>query len=65
MTDCSNFENNMNECSCSYGSCSRQGKCCECIRHHKNNNELPACYFPPEVESTFDRSISRFVSLYK
>jgi hypothetical protein len=27
--------------------------------------ELPACFFPPEVERTYDRSIRRFISLYK
>jgi hypothetical protein len=25
--------------------------------------ELPACYFPAEIERTYDRSIERFISL--
>jgi len=27
-------------------------------------NELPACYFPADVEKTYDRSIRRFVELH-
>jgi hypothetical protein len=27
-------------------------------------NELPACFFPDDVERTYDRSIRRFVSLH-
>ncbi|GAH52344.1 unnamed protein product, partial [marine sediment metagenome] len=45
--------------------CSRKGKCCECIRYHWRMRELPACFFPDDVERTYDRSIERFISIYK
>lgn len=61
--NCNNKELNLQECNCSYP-CSRQGLCCECIRSHWQRRELPACYFPPEAEKTYDRSISYFVELY-
>ena len=47
-------------CNCTYKPCSRKGKCCECIAYHLKLNELPACVFPAVIESTFDRSFSRF-----
>ncbi|MCK5599231.1 hypothetical protein KAI78_06370 [bacterium] len=58
------LERNLKDCNCSY-SCSKKGKCCECIRYHRERGELPGCYFPDEVERTWDRSIARFVSLHK
>jgi len=51
-------------CACTYEPCSRKGKCCECINYHKKHDELPGCLFPPEIERTYDRSISRFVKVY-
>jgi len=51
-------------CPCTYADCSKKGKCCECIAFHRGRGELPACYFPPEVEVTYDRSIGRFVQLH-
>jgi len=65
MGKCINIDKNLKACNCSYEPCSRKGMCCECLRYHLSNNELPACFFPPEVERTYDRSISRFLSLYK
>ena len=55
MSNCANFESNLSNCPCTYSSCSRKGKCCECISYHRKNEELPACYFPPEIEKTYDR----------
>jgi hypothetical protein len=26
---------------------------------------MPACFFPPEVERTYDRSVDRFVATYQ
>ena len=63
MVEC-NLEENKAACPCTYEGCSRMGKCCECITHHREKGELPGCYFPPEVEKTYDRSIERFVSLH-
>lgn len=57
-------EFNKSRCPCTYEPCSRKGRCCDCISYHQSAGELPGCVFPPEVERTFDRSISRFVSLH-
>ncbi len=62
MRQC-DIEKNKFKCNCSYEPCSRKGICCECIRYHWSMNELPACFFPDEVERTYDRSIKRFVKI--
>jgi hypothetical protein len=62
---CPNLEINMTDCNCTYEPCSRKGKCCACIQYHWRMRELPACYFSPEIEKTFDRSLRRFKLLYK
>lgn len=56
--------NNQASCNCTYP-CSRKGICCECIRHHRQNGELPACFFPDDVEKTYDRSIEKFIECYQ
>ncbi len=63
MTECK-ITNNMAFCNCSYP-CSRKGICCECISYHRRNNEIPACFFPDDVERTYDRSIENFIIVYK
>ena len=60
MRACS-IDMNKKRCTCTYGSCARFGVCCECIAYHRRAGELPACYFPADVERTYDRSIERFV----
>jgi len=62
MAECKNYQSNLARCNCTYEPCSRKGYCCECIQYHKQMGELPACYFPNDVERTFDRSIRRFIS---
>jgi hypothetical protein len=57
-------EANRAECTCTYEPCSRKGKCCECIVYHQRSGELPGCFFPPEVERTYNRSIATFVELH-
>jgi len=37
--------------------------CCECIEYHRSRGELPACYFPDDVEKTYDRSIEKFIEI--
>jgi len=64
MREC-NVNRNLKSCNCSYEPCPRKGIYCECIAYHRSHGELPACYFPDDVERTYDRSISRFISLYK
>jgi len=65
MEKCPNIEENLKDCPCTYESCDRKGKCCECIKYHLVRNELPACCFPPEVEKTYDRSFGRFIEIHK
>ncbi|MCK4366332.1 MAG: hypothetical protein KAW84_00100 [Thermoplasmata archaeon] len=57
-------EENKESCTCTYPGCSHKGVCCECIRYHWQHKELPGCLFPPEVEKTYDRSLSRFIEVY-
>ncbi len=64
MPECK-IQKNLKDCNCTYESCPRKGLCCECLAYHRSHGQLPACYFPSEVEKTYDRSIRRFVSLYR
>ena len=59
------IEKNKQNCNCTYEPCGRKGLCCECITYHKKMNELPACFFPDDVESTYDRSVDKFIETYK
>jgi hypothetical protein len=58
-------EANVAQCNCTYTGCPHHGICCRCIANHRQAGELPACYFPPEVERTYDRSIERFIQTRK
>ncbi len=49
-------------CNCTYP-CGRKGVCCECVSYHRQMGQLPACYFPDDVESGYDRSIENFISV--
>lgn len=55
-----NIGKNMKACNCTYEPCSRKGKCCECIQYHLRSRELPACFFPANIERIYDRSFERF-----
>jgi hypothetical protein len=57
-------ERNSGRCNCSYP-CSRKGICCDCLHYHRAIGELPACYFPDDIEKTYDRSIENFIGLYQ
>jgi hypothetical protein len=61
MKECLRQQVNLEKCTCTYEPCERKGICCECVRHHRDRGELPACYFTPEVERAYDRSIARFL----
>lgn len=50
------------KCLCTYTSCSRHGKCCECVSYHRSSGEVPGCFFTKEGERSYDRSIE---NLYK
>jgi hypothetical protein len=56
-------DRNGQRCNCSYEPCSRKGVCCDCLQYHLKSRELPACFFPNEVERTYDRSFERFAAL--
>ncbi len=58
------IERNLKDCNCTY-SCEKKGKCCECIRYHRGMGQLPACYFPDDVEKTYDRSVEKFIETRK
>jgi hypothetical protein len=64
MRECK-VEENKAKCNCTYELCSRKGICCECITYHRRSGELPACYFPADVERTYDRSIEKFIATYR
>jgi len=57
--------NNRKKCNCSYEPCSRKGQCCECLMYHRDSGQLPACFFPDDVERTYDRSIEKFIEVYQ
>lgn len=59
---CVNLQKNRQSCTCTYEPCSRKGVCCSCVEYHRSKGELPGCFFPPEVERTYDRSVRRFVA---
>ncbi|MEX2722403.1 MAG: DUF6485 family protein [Candidatus Freyarchaeota archaeon] len=63
-TEC-NVEENLKDCKCTYTSCGKRGKCCECLRSHWRRGELPGCLFPPELERTYDRPLKTFIEYYK
>lgn len=60
-----NLKANKENCNCSYEPCSRKGICCECLRYHFSKGQLPACFFPPDAEKTYNRNIENFIQLYK
>lgn len=64
MKEC-RVDQNLKPCNCSYEPCSRKGRCCECLKYHRDMQEMPACFFPDAVERTYDRSLRRFLGLHK
>lgn len=46
-------------------SCSRHGKCCECVAYHRRSGEVPGCFFSKSGEKTYDRSIENLYNDYK
>jgi hypothetical protein len=51
---------NQKNCTCTYASCSRRGRCCECVMYHRRSGEVPGCFFTKKGEATYDRSIAAF-----
>ncbi|RJP29113.1 MAG: hypothetical protein C4533_04755 [Candidatus Omnitrophota bacterium] len=65
MKECPNQKQNLANCNCSYASCLRKGLCCECVLYHRTSGQIPACFFPSDIEKTYDRSISNFLKINK
>lgn len=55
-------DNNAAKCPCTYTSCDKRGACCKCIAFHRARNEMVGCYFTPEAERTYDRSMKAFLA---
>lgn len=60
MMECK-IDKNKLDCTCSYEPCPRKGLCCQCVAYHRKRNELPGCFFPREIERTYDRSIQKYI----
>lgn len=63
MKECKVEENKV-KCNCTYP-CEKKGICCECLSYHLNRDEVPACFFPDDVEKTYDRSIDNFIRVFQ
>ncbi|HPP67119.1 MAG TPA: DUF6485 family protein [bacterium] len=61
---CSNRDINLKRCVCTYPYCQNHALCCECVAYHRKNGEIPGCFFPPEEEKTYDRSIHNFIKAW-
>ncbi len=61
MSECTELDNNLDYCSCTYDPCPRKGNCCACIQYHNNKNEIPGCLFDAEAEKTYNRSRKYFL----
>lgn len=64
MKEC-NVQKNKSRCACTYEPCGRKGICCDCLDYHFKSGQFPGCLFPSDVEKTYDRSIERFIEVYK
>ncbi|TYO99553.1 hypothetical protein EDC39_10276 [Geothermobacter ehrlichii] len=51
----------IDHCSCTYTSCGKRGNCCQCVLFHRSRGEVTGCFFSPEGERSYDRSLENFV----
>jgi len=58
-------EKNLKDCTCTYISCEKRGKCCLCVAYHRKRGEIPGCFFNPQAERMYDRSIRFFIESHK
>ena len=65
MGQCEQLKKNLAGCTCTYMACERRGACCACVAYHRASGQLPGCFFPPEAERTYDRSVRHFVEVMK
>ncbi len=54
-------EKNLENCFCTYPGCPKKGICCECVKYHRQKNQIPGCFFSEPQEKTYDRSIKNFI----
>lgn len=54
-------ETNKKACTCTATTCSNIGVCCDCVKYHREIQEIPGCFFPKAAERTWDRSIANFI----
>ena len=57
-------QENLKSCTCTYN-CSKRGMCCECVAYHRSHKQIPGCFFPPEIEKTYDRSYQCFINTFQ
>jgi len=48
---------NVKECACPKTTCPNHGLCCNCIKKHRENDQLPYCLFPEK-----DKSVEHYYS---
>lgn len=63
--DCNKTSDNMKMCNCTYEPCARKGHCCECLHYHRQKGQAPACFFPAEMERTYNRSLKFLAAAHK
>jgi hypothetical protein len=56
---------NETRCTCTYPGCKHHAICCDCLHRHKAKRQLPGCFFPPDVEKTWERSFEAFAELVR
>ena len=59
-----NKQDNLAECTCSVIKCKNRGICCQCVKHHRENGQIPGCFFPKSAELKHNRSIEYFVEVW-
>lgn len=58
-------DDNKIDCTCTATTCSKRGMCCECVRYHREKNEIPGCFFSAAAERSWDRSVANFIRTQK
>ncbi|GAB6136883.1 DUF6485 family protein [Halanaerobaculum tunisiense] len=61
MANCDQLEKNKEQCTCTNTSCALYGNCCACVARHRAKDEIPGCFFSPEAEKEWDRSVEFFI----
>jgi hypothetical protein len=51
----------LEHCTCTYAACDKRGSCCKCVVYHREKGEIPGCFFTPEGERTYDRSLANLI----